>query len=104
MGVKINPTKDRVKLLLEHNEHLRDSDDKLVASIWLIDINKLRYNAKDLNSFDFMKLYSEGKLTSADSITRCRRKLQEEHVHLRGETYKERQGKQNKVIEDLNKN
>lgn len=103
MGVKINPTKDRVKQLLERNAHLRDSDDKLVSSIWLLDINNLGYKALQLNSFEFLKLYSEGKITPADSITRCRRKLQEEHEHLRGETYTERQAKQSKVINDLNK-
>jgi hypothetical protein len=42
-----------------------------------------------------------GKLTSADTITRVRRLIQEETPELRGKKYNERQAKQSIVKKDL---
>ena len=43
-----------------------------------------------LSAREFLTLYKNGILTNADSITRLRRKMQEENPALRGEKYKAR--------------
>jgi len=45
--------------------------------------------------------YLNNKLVSADTITRARRKLQEENILLRGKKYAERQRKQATVISQI---
>lgn len=79
---------ETVKQLLSEDPALRDSDAKLVVRIW-------RQELKDSGEFFsltvFFSLYEAGKITSADSITRCRRKLQEELPSLRGDSYAVRQ-------------
>ena len=42
-----------------------------------------------------------GKFTSSETITRVRRKLQEEFPDLRGKNYDKRQAKQSEVKKDL---
>ena len=46
-----------------------------------------------INAYEFLKMFSEGKLTNPISIRRMRRKLQEEHKYLRGKKYYERKGR-----------
>jgi hypothetical protein len=45
--------------------------------------------------------YLNNKLVSADTITRARRKLQEENIAVRGAKYAERQRKQATVVSQL---
>lgn len=71
---------NNVRYLLETNLETRDSDMVLVAEYW---------KTFDLNSINYVNLYLE-KLTNYESISRCRRKLQEKHEELRGKRYKER--------------
>lgn len=84
--------KDRVKEALEKNPMLRDSDNKLIAHIWRGD---LPFNGNVLQQLE------AGKLSSPESIMRCRRKIQESDPSLRGEFYGMRQSEQDKVKEDL---
>ena len=74
--------------MLEVSKKSRDSDDKLVCNIWYNRIGKERLD--NMSAMELMQIISEGKLPSYDNISRARRKLQEDHVHLRGESYKER--------------
>lgn len=81
---------DTVRMLLEQYEDLRDSDEKLVTMIWkrqLVEFAFTQTARADL----FFGLYEKGNITAADSITRCRRKLQEEIPALRGSSYNDRQ-------------
>ena len=50
-------------------------------------------------------MLSQNQLHNAEGLTRMRRKVQEEHEHLRGELYKERQTtQQNKMKAKLGYN
>ena len=80
--------KKRVEIFLFESEHLRDSDQKLIASYWYYEIGGANFSA--MTAHDLLKKFSEGKLTSAESIRRCRQKLQEENEHLRGKMYNQR--------------
>ena len=84
--------KPSVKNLLAKFSSLRDSDRLLVAELWKQELKALKTN-------DLLMMLKAGKLTSYDSITRVRRKVQEENKNLRGKLYKERKaiGKQVKM-------
>jgi hypothetical protein len=87
--------KDKVFDLLTRYPHLRDSDEKLCSNIWYSKIEK------GLSATEFLAIYSEGKLPNSESITRCRRKVQEDHPELRGTLYEEKQAKQEQIKEEL---
>lgn len=83
--------------LLERFSHLRDSDEKLVANIWH---NRIKHLG-GIDAHFFLQMYADGRLPSSESITRCRRKIQEENPDLRGKLYAERQAKQEDIKADL---
>tara|TARA_R110001583_G_scaffold77037_1_gene210144 strand:- start:293 stop:607 length:315 start_codon:yes stop_codon:yes gene_type:complete len=83
-------TKEIVKKLLIEKPHLKDSDNKLIATYWFNELKKKNINPSEINGLDFMKLFAESKLTNIKTIERMRRKLQEEHPELRGKLYKVR--------------
>lgn len=87
--------KEKVKNLLEKYPHLRDSDEKLTANVWYAESQGVD------DKFKFLELYSSGRLTNAESIRRCRQKIQEEFEHLRGILYCKRQLNQDKIKEQL---
>jgi hypothetical protein len=84
---------NRVKYYLELREDLRDNDEKLIANIWRDQVEK-KYGENILHkmsAYDFLKIcFIEGVVTSSDTITRARRKVQENNAHLRGKYYEER--------------
>ena len=83
-----------VNLLTEHPS-LRDSDERLTANIWYNNIK----NVKEIDAITLLSRFAEGKLPSYESISRCRRKIQEEKPDLRGKKWAKRHSKQ-KVIKD----
>ena len=89
-------TQDQVFKVLMHRAEARDNDNYL---IWLVWQNFYKVSMADMMTFrdDFIN----NKIPSADSITRYRRKIQEEHIELRGKKYDERQNKTKKVKTDL---
>lgn len=108
---------DVVKDLLDKNPHLRDDDDKLVANIWIRECGGVE-KSKTITALDFLKVYAGTtneikypneqhativKFTSAESITRARRKLQEENLLLRGTKYAHRNNEQEAVKEFIRK-
>ncbi|QDP65793.1 MAG: hypothetical protein GOVbin5663_46 [Prokaryotic dsDNA virus sp.] len=86
--------KQLVKEALELSVYVRNSDHKLVAWIW-------RQELKDQWGDDVINLLNMDKLTSWESIARCRRKIQEEHPELRGEAWNDRQKKSVEVAVDM---
>ena len=80
---------DEVEKFLKNHKVLRDSDERLMANIWskYIGINSIEF----LNATDILKMLSKGELPSYESISRCRRKLQEEFPNLRGDKWEHRQ-------------
>ena len=77
--------KDKVMELLTSTPDLRNSDNKLIATIWLEE------SKEDDSKFDLLMSLSSGKYTTPESITRVRRKIQEQCPELRGEVRIERE-------------
>ena len=79
---------DDVEKLLTIYPALRDSDEKLMANIWW---SYVAFNiGENASSRALLSMLSEGKLPSYESISRCRRKLQEECPNIRGEKWNDR--------------
>ena len=83
--------KDRVKALLEKHPHLRDSDNKLIATIWKQDLYNMALNPDGIAATNFLFFYADGQLSNAETIRRVRQKLQEENPDLRGTVNEARQ-------------
>ena len=82
---QIKALKPRVIKLLTDIPRLRDSDRKLIATIW-------HNESKGLDiKFTFLQNYANGMYSSSESITRARRKAQEQHPELRGKVQLERE-------------
>jgi len=86
----------RIKSLLASNIKYQMSDLALMSRLWFDDINLHEYgNVNSLSAINVLHMIKEGKLTSWDSATRCRRKLQSKFPELRNElTYKGRKNKE----------
>ena len=85
---------------LEDNEVLRDNDNKLVANIWYKHIKRTR-DVTAMNALDLLVALGNNELPSWESITRCRRKIQEKRTDLRGNNYDKRQKHQKDVVKDI---
>ena len=97
MEKKISNLVDRITKLLTIRPHLRDDDRRLICNIWWDSVP----NPKTLTFEDFTSLYVKGKIPESDSITRCRRKVQEEVEELRGESWERRHRLDEVVAEEI---
>jgi hypothetical protein len=95
--------KDRVKALLVKHPHLRDSDNKLIATIWKQDLYNLNLNPNDILAITFLNLYSQQNLTNSESIRRVRQKIQEENPELRGTVNEARQKEGEAIRKEITK-
>lgn len=77
-------TIDKVMKQLNEDPRTRDSDDLLIAKIWFTEVSP-----DDLSKsvLEFLTMFARGHFTSAESIRRCRQKLQQELPGLRGKSY-----------------
>ena len=83
-----------IKKLLARHISLRDCDRTLTTVIWQMEASE------NCHTFiDFLDLYQLGKITPADTITRMRRKVQEEYPELRGKLWARRK-EATKVVQD----
>lgn len=105
---KFKNTYDIVKSLLQEDyvrskdELYRDNDELLVVRFWCDELKQKNIVVKSLGAIEFMKLYRDGLITSADSISRARRKVNENCHELRGKSYKNRKGKlENEAIKEV---
>jgi hypothetical protein len=87
----MNVTKELVRQLLEQYPQTRDNDNLLMSIIW----------RSESNLFNFYSRLESGKLTQAETIRRCRQRLQLDHPELRGTMYELRQKHQAKVKKEL---
>jgi len=87
-----NTTKQQVTYWLKKHPSLRDDDNRLCSNIWAEEVTALGYGHIESPIFEFLRLYSNNKLTSAPTIKRARAKLQEECPEFRGQKYNNRQG------------
>ena len=95
---KISNLTEQVKVILEKDPRTRDDDKLLCSIIWYKSIGT---TMKTMSAVDFLKMYVNGDLVNHDTITRARRKVQEENISLRGENYSGRQAHQDDVKADL---
>lgn len=87
--------------LLLHHPQLRDSNLKLMFNVWY---KELRNIGEDINTMTVPELLNHlisKNITTPESISRARRKVQEEHQCLRGSNYKGRQESQKETRKDL---
>ena len=91
----------RVKSLLAEDKKYQTSDLVLMSRIWFDDINRIYYNnIDDVSVVRFLMLLRDGALTKSESVTRCRRKLQQKYPELRDEkVYKGRKDKEKEMRE-----
>lgn len=98
---KISKTYDIVKGLLSQ-ERFRDDDELLVVRIWHDELEAQDIKPKEITGYELLTHIKDRKVTPADTITRARRKVQEECSFLRGKNYVKRKHKtQKEVIDDL---
>ena len=97
MAIKL---KERIRLYLMSYPETQDSNEALMSIIWQQETDKYIINAGNHN-INPLVLLKSGKLTSWDSATRAKRKLQEEHPELRGQSYNLRKAKAVKVSKNV---
>ena len=98
---KIKEMQVVVEDLLHQYSHYRDSDTRIIAHIWMRQLGGLE-NMKSISLYDFFQLWIENKnIVAPDTITRARRKVQEENVDLRGKTYKKRKEQSKDVKKNI---
>ncbi len=96
---KMSKIKDQVHKLIAVKPELRDNDLRLIAEYYFYHVG--REEIKNLSAIDLLSMMAEGKLPHSESITRVRRKLQEEYPDLRGKTYKARKQEEEKVRQQI---
>lgn len=95
---KVKSLQGEIEVLLRNSDRLKDNDNAIIANIWSkeIDLN-------ELTAFEFLKIFSQGKLSSVESIVRARRKLQEENIAFRGRKYQMRKQEEQYTRDNINK-
>ena len=90
----IKGVRDTVTKLLAEKPHLRDDDEKLLANVYWQRINLTLAHKISLEMLEGIKLFlkevADGNMPNYQSISRCRRKLQELDPSLRGKLYEKR--------------
>lgn len=75
--------------LLRKKPELRDDDHKLYA--YVLGSLKILEKEKKYTGLDILKMIGSGVFIDYESVRRCRAKLQQEHIFLRGKKYDDRQ-------------
>ena len=102
--MKIGQNIKLIKSLLEEggkDDIFRDNDNKLIAIVWHKLLKEVDIDSKEISGWTLLTHLSKGDLPAPESITRCRRKLQEEIPALRGTTWEKRHKKQDAVKQEL---
>ena len=94
---KLFSVADDVKLFLTKYPSLRDDDEKLMANIWNSHIG----NLEDVDAKEILHMLANHELPSYESISRCRRKLQELYPDLRGDKWYKRQERAEKIRKEI---
>lgn len=81
--------KSRVQFLLEKYPPLRDDDFRLYASYVSFQVGG-KSKLEEMSAYSLLTLLANGELAHFESVTRVRRKLQEQEPKLRGANYEKR--------------
>ena len=93
---KLSLVKPLVISILKQDTASRDDDNILCTLVWQ------KQGAKEFMCFDsFRKKLITAKFSLPESITRCRRALQEKHTELRGDLYAARHAQEEMVRNQL---
>ena len=92
--------KNVVYRLLEEKPELRDNDIKLIQWVWRIE-SRLYLQLDNCAVYELFLMMQNKKISHASSIKRARAKMQELHIHLRGEVYNKRHKIQKDTLFDL---
>ena len=95
----IKKVEDIVTSVLRDEVRSRDNDEILCVCVWY---NQIGHQLDSLSAKEFLRKMASGDLYKAESIMRCRRKLQELHEDLRGSKYEKRRRNAVKVKDELN--
>jgi len=99
---KISKTYDKVKAYLTRYPVYRDNDEQLIVRIWYDEAKSNGINPDTISGTAMLFMIKDRKVTPADTITRARRKVQEDCIELRGANYIKRKHKtQKEVINDI---
>jgi len=98
---------NKVEDILREYPESRDNDNDLVAKYWHSELSQMKRDEgrrfiltpREINLF--YKVIQSGMLSQADTITRARRKIQEEIPSLRGEKYHKRHSATEIVKEEI---
>lgn len=85
---KIKKLEVIVEKLLLNQPETRDNDKLLILKVWAYQNPRIRSN--EFSFVGFATDYLKGSYADSESITRARRKLQENNPNLRGEKWYER--------------
>ena len=102
--MKIGQNTKLIKSLLTSgglNKVFRDNDNKLIATVWHKLLKETDIDSREISGWTLLTHLGKGDLPTPESITRCRRKLQEEIPSLRGTTWEKRHKKQDEVKTEL---
>jgi hypothetical protein len=86
-----------VKLQLTSNLELRDSNEQL----YYLYLKKIGYPIDSVTGKELLKAMSRREIPYLDSIARASRKVQEEHVFLRGKYWKKRKKKSTQIKHEI---
>lgn len=96
-----------VEKILREIATTRDNDQELIAKYWHDELREMKFDQerdfilthREINLF--YKVIESGILSQPDTITRARRKVQEEVPSLRGDKYHKRHSNDEKVKEEI---
>ena len=99
---KIVSVLDIVTALLKKHPHLRDSDEKLMANVWYQFVSRDdNFEVRRMTAMQLLEELSKGNMPSYESISRCRRKIQEKEESLRGELWDKRHNRAKSIQQDI---
>ena len=99
----LNPNiSSRVYYLLGKFNNLRDDDKKLWFAYCEQFLN-LQATLKTAEPQLFYNWLMKSEVPTFESISRCRRKIQEKHPHLRGDGWIEKHNSSNRIRESISK-
>jgi hypothetical protein len=97
----IKKLEDKIIKVLESYPQAKDSDPYLVTVLWIQQLRNQGIDPKEITAWEFLGMLGRKELLNTDSISRCRQKVQENHVALRGKNYEKRQTHSNKVKDEI---
>lgn len=83
--------------LLKSDSNLRDSDNKLISAVWRKEI----HGANHYSAKSFLIKYANNEFSSPVTISRVRRKVQEDYPELRGDSYEARHKEKKDVTKNI---